>query len=240
MTKEEKDKVIERIKALLRLGDTDRNNSEEEAQVAAKKAQELINKYNIDMSEVSNIEEVLQGETIVDEVAYSKRSTRASWERYLASAVGLACGTRPWIYTDAKEVRFNFIGFEWDVAISKELFNYLHSYMTKLARQKYKDNKNQRDYLNGFVIRIFNRIKEQDDMNKFKASVNQKYGMVLVNKKNIIDKWAEEHHNFNQKLKKKHHMIRQNNAYLSGYNDGGKVDIGTENRIKVEERNQLS
>lgn len=196
-----KEEVIALIRKLFNLGNKDRNSSEAEAEVALQKAQELLQKHDLEMSEVmvdENQEKVINIEVANEIVFELKRSSMSGWEKTLISVVGLATETNGYfnkVYNGGGSIlwQVGYIGTEWDRSIAKELYLYLHDKIYRMSKQFYgNDMPAQRCFMEGFVNRLYHRVKEQ--INKFKQEVNgnQKYEMVLLDKKNAIEKYSKE------------------------------------------------
>ena len=195
-----KEEVIELIRKLFNLGNKDRNSSESEAEVALQKAQELLQKHNLDMSDVmvKEQEKVIQVEVSNEIVFELKRSSMSSWEKILISVVGRATETNGYFnkrYIGGRSIlwQVGFVGTEWDRSIAKELYLYLHEKIYRMSKQFYgNDMPAQRCFMEGFVNRLYHRVMEQ--IKKFKQEVdgNQKYELVIMDKKNAIEKYSKE------------------------------------------------
>lgn len=238
----DKDKLIERIKALFALGDKNRNDNENEANVATTKAQQLLQKHNLSMSEVIGDSKKIK-DGVIDGVAReSKKSSIPKWESRLLSIVANATETHPYIEmtylkvegergSKARCYKMRFIGTEWDVAIAKELYCFLHSTLTKLANQKYaRDFTAQTSYLKGACDQLSFRIAEQNRRFKRENEKNQGYALMVVNKKDAIKEFINDME-FVQREYKEGAKASDLDAYYAGVNDANKMDIGNENRL---------
>ena len=243
----DREKLIERIKALMALGDTSRNNSEAEAATAIKKMQELLQKHNLDISEVQMADDKKVGEEIVDEVAVEwRKSSLSTWENSLCALVGIACETNPYLSQQyvrgtksGRIFKFHFIGTPWDVAISKEMFKYLHSTIKKLSVRNFPDQlPSQRCYMEGCCHRLSERIHLQNELFKKQQASNQKYALLVINKKDAIDNYTDKLGL--QKAKRKQYGGKNWDgfAFKKGMADANKFDIGNENRLKGEGNQQ--
>lgn len=249
----DREKLIERIKALMALGDTSRNNSEAEAATALKKMQELLQKHNLDISEISFTEnDKKPGQEVVDEVAVEwRKSSLSTWENSLVAMIGIACETKPYLYKEyvpgtksGMVFKFRFIGTPWDVAISKEMLIYLHSTIKKLSVKNYPNSlPQQRCYMEGCCHRLGERIREQNEAFKRQQVQNQKYALLVINKKDAIEIYAEKLGLVKAKRKQYGGKNWDPHAFEHGMRDANKMDIGNDNRIKsgdVAEPNQLT
>jgi hypothetical protein len=233
-------KLIERIQALFALGDESRNNSTEEAQTAVKKAQELLQKYNLSMSEVMTVNDsatIIDG--ITDQVSKEwKKSTISTWEKNLTAIVGECCETTGYIeqtYCRGSKSRtwaIRYIGTPWDVAIACELFKYIHGTLKKLSVQNYPESTpHQRSYLEGACHCLAQRVREQNRKFKAEQAANNQFALMVVSKEDAIRKYIED--NLEMKQTK---QLREKKpdwfAYQHGVEDAKKFDLGTDKRLK--------
>jgi hypothetical protein len=232
-----KEKVIDIIQKLLRLGDPTRNNSEGEVFNATAKAQELLRKYNIDLADVI----IKEGEKIVDleignEIVFTKKkSSMSSWEKWLISVVSSATECKGYFnkkcvnyYTRSIVYEVGFIGTEWDRAIAKELYCYLHSTIHRLGRQNYPESSPQiRCYMEGFCSRLSERVNEQ-----MKVKVeNQKYELMVINKKDAINLYGKDQMHLKHSKGRAGGGDWDGGAYAHGREDANKIDLGTKARL---------
>lgn len=109
------EKIIEKIKKVLELSKN--NPSENEAQAAALKAQELMAQYHISLADVEDIQDI---ENIVEErvaVGAGKK-----WKYSLAGAIARNFRCRYFFYGKTSVV---FYGYETDAKIAAQTFEYL-------------------------------------------------------------------------------------------------------------------
>ncbi len=240
----DREKIIERIKSLMALGDSSRNDSEAEAATAIKKMQELLQKHNLDISEISvdDPNAVKVGEGIVDEIsAEFRKSSLSSWEGSLAATVGSATETKA--YTEmhyipgtksGKIFKIRFIGTPWDVAVAKEMYKFLHSTIKRLSIRYYPNkSSDQRCFMEGCCGRLNERISEQNAKFRNQQQTNQKYALMVVSKKDAIDIYCKEKLQM-MKAKKIGFGQGENNnmAYQHGRSAANKIDIGNERRLQ--------
>lgn len=109
------ERIIEKIKKVLELS---RNNpSENEAQAAALKAQELMAQYHISLAEVEDVQDV---ENIVEESIMVGNGCK--WKYRLANVVARNFRCRTFYYGTRIVV---FYGYETDAKIAAQTFEYL-------------------------------------------------------------------------------------------------------------------
>lgn len=243
MRPEEREKMLDRIKALLNLADKSRNNSDKEAEVAAMKVQELLEKYNIDMAEVLSREDNKNiGEIIVDEevIIFNKMG---SWRKSLFGCVGDLCGVKGYWYSypHLKKYEMRFVGVQWDVAVAKELYKFLFKTLDKNASILYKGEYNkQTSYLVGCCGSLYRRVQEQNRRIKEQNTVNEKFALMVISKKEAIDKYMTQKFPKMKTVQNKNSPSLDFHAYHKGRRDGDKIDLGTDDRLHgVEKENYL-
>lgn len=182
-TQDEKiEKVLDKVKKLFALAGN--NPSEAEAQAAALRAQELIAKYNLDITEDDEKLEITESSFVT--------GVDKSWKYQLASI--LENNFRVKSYWVGKR-RVVFYGYKQDTEVAKEVFQYLFKVCEKNARrecrksyQTYGTEKGvYYSYTRGFLIGIKQRLDEQcvalmivtppevnDQWEDFKAQQNMK------------------------------------------------------------------
>lgn len=124
--KRDSEKIIEKIKKVLELSKN--NPSENEAQAAALKAQELMAQYHITMEAVEDIKDI---ENIVEETIYVGGGHK--WKYSLARAVAKNFRCRHFYYGKSTIV---FYGYETDAKIAAQTFEYLFKIGNTKARKE--------------------------------------------------------------------------------------------------------
>lgn len=140
-------KMVEKVRKLLSLAGN--NPSEKEAQAAALKAQELIAKYNLDMSQET-------GEKISYKLVEAVHSNNEGYRKPLAVVVADNFRCKAIVVGNM----INFFGRECDAEACAEMFNYLyrvsHNIGLKLERQARKEGRNTHgvanSYWTGFIV----------------------------------------------------------------------------------------
>ena len=118
--------MIEKIKKLLRLA---KSSNEHEAALAAARAQELLAKYNLDESLLTENE--LPKEASISHTEIVKKP--ASWVYLLASSVAGAFDCS--YFFQPYYGRMSFVGVDLDHEIATFTFSYLYRSICKLAAQ---------------------------------------------------------------------------------------------------------
>lgn len=143
-------KIIETIRKVLELSYN--NPSKEEAQAAALKAQELMAKYQISMSDIDLKDEA------IDEI-YIETGSGKKWKRLLADVITRNFCCKMFLYGNNTIV---FYGHKTDVKIAHDVFQNLFYTGNQLASKEYRDARSWgentkglvNDYLMGFVAGI--------------------------------------------------------------------------------------
>lgn len=149
-------KMLEKVRKLMALAGN--NPSEQEAQAAALKAQELIAKYNLDMSKET-------GEKINYKFLQAVHSNNEGYRKPLAVAIADNFRCKAIVIGNM----INFFGREGDVEACVEMFNYLyrvsHNIGLKLERQARKEGRNTHgvanSYWTGFIVGLKDALGAQ-------------------------------------------------------------------------------
>ena len=146
-----KEKMLEKIRELLNLGDASRNNSDEEARAAMLKAQELMAKYDISAEEVEGEEE---------EITYSHEECEHKWDYAyrIPLAQVLSKNFRCMVYIRGKKVVF--MGHTSDAKICKATFEFAYQFIQRqgnaIYNKKYSMGKPTKgvfnSYAHGFIV----------------------------------------------------------------------------------------
>lgn len=151
----EKEDVIRKIKALLRLAG-DKLDSPE-AKLAMQRAGEMMGKYGLEASEIKET----RGEKLKKESLNIYIKAYIVWEGQLIMAI---CET-----FDCKVIRlpmgnetfiWYIIGYKGDVEIVTWFFKYLRIVISKMSEKKYKKVRDRRDYCLGATASVAARLKE--------------------------------------------------------------------------------
>lgn len=150
------EKMVDRVRKLLALAGN--NPSEEEAKLALMRANALIAKYNIDLSEEA-------GEAIEYAVVAAKHSNNEGYRVMLAGVI--ASSFRCKVIMVGNVV--HFFGRKQDAEACVEVFNYVyrvsHNIGLRLERQARKEGRNTHgvanSYWKGFVVGINKELSEQ-------------------------------------------------------------------------------
>lgn len=172
-----KDKVLEKVKRLLALGDKSRNDSEEEAQSAMLKAQELMAKYDISIEEV-------EGE---EEQQYSHEICEHKWDYAyrIPLANVLSTNFRCMVYTRGK--RIVFMGHPADAKICKATFEFAYKFIQKkgnaLYNKRYSMGYPTKGVFNSYASGFITGLKEAFDV--------QCRALAIVTPQDVIDTFTD-------------------------------------------------
>lgn len=134
MTDEEKKKIIEKIQKLLRL--KDKTTSEGEAYVAACGVHRLLTMYNLSLEDIpEKYTEQHAGLKVKKTDLFSYSSVYGTWKRKLLVTICYYNYCRCLVNTYSKNMCI--VGEEQNVAVVKQLFDYLSSAFIRLAGERY-------------------------------------------------------------------------------------------------------
>lgn len=122
--------ILRKVRALLDKT-VERGCTPEEAAVAAAKAQELIDRYKLNLESV-NVESEHMSFTLFS----AGRSV--AWKEKLLLAVAKANGCYAWRYREKRKVELNIVGTLTNVQLTTFLFSYLWQEIEKLAERGLK------------------------------------------------------------------------------------------------------
>lgn len=150
------DKLVDRVKKLLALAGN--NPSEEEAKLALMRANELIAKHNLDLSESS-------GEKIEYIMAATKHSNNEGYRIPLANVIAPSFRCKTIMVGN----QVHFFGRKQDVEACVEVYNYVyrvsHNMGLRLERQARQEGRNTHgvanSYWRGFIAGISKELSEQ-------------------------------------------------------------------------------
>ena len=171
MTKEE---VLEKVKALLALGDSSRNNSEEEAKSAMLMAQKLMAKYDISVEEVNEKE---------DEEQYAHEMCEHKWDyaHRIPLAQVLSKNFRCMLYCVGKKIVF--MGHPADAKICKATFEFAYQFIQRkgnsIYNKRYSMGYSTKGVFNSYAHGFISGLKESFDV--------QCKALAIITPKDVID-----------------------------------------------------
>jgi len=229
------DKILERIRKLMRLAQDD-GASEGEVENALRMARDLMDKAGIAEDQVVLEDDAAETVEVIQQDARSA-GVITPWQQNLAWVSCYICDVRFVIRTvpewrdGRRKTRKSivFIGLPRDVAIACELYEELLVTIRTMARWRYGNGFGtmHRSYAEGFVSALIDKARRMQDASKQQAS---QAGAIILAKDAIIERYMSE--NMHVRSTKSRRSTVDSRAYLRGSTDGQNVDIGTSNRLR--------
>ena len=204
-----RDEILEKIKNLLALGDSAKNNSEEEAKAAMLKAQQLMAKYDISASEVEEeSEEVYAHEECEHKWDYAYRVPLANV---------LAKNFRCMVYIKGKKIVF--MGHSSDAKICRATFEFAYKFIQKKGNSLY----NKR-YTMGLPTKgVFNSYAHGFIVGLNEAFNVQCTALAIVTPQDVIDEFNDMSKDWGRKKTKNiGDDVTDNQVWREGRIDGKK------------------
>lgn len=172
-----KEEIIEKIKALLALGDSKRNDSEAEVQAAMLKAQELMVKYDISTEEVDEPES--------QEYAHEECEHKWDYAYRVPLANVLAQNFRCMVYMHGKKI--TFMGHPSDAKICKATFEYAYQFIqregNRVYNRRYQMGLPTKGAFNSYASGFIQGLKEAFDV--------QCTALAIITPQDVIDEFTE-------------------------------------------------
>lgn len=171
-----KEEILEKIKGLLALGDSNKNNSDEEAKAAMLKAQQLMAKYDIDIQEVEDKEEE----------QYSHEMCEHKWDYAYRIPLANVLGKnfRCMVYTKGKSIVF--MGHPSDAKICKATFEFAYQFIQKrgnaLYNKRYSMGYSTKGVFNSYAHGFIVGLKEAFDV--------QCQALAIITPQDVIDEFT--------------------------------------------------
>lgn len=215
--------AIRKARACLRLATSSNPN---EAALAAARAQEIMDKYRLDMAEVGEVwDETRASDAIVDhgdDPLDSTRRRHSTWCGQLAAGLG---GMNAVIVYRTKLVNgtqiLKLIGRKEDVEIVRSLYTWLRSETMRLLKENVPPGvrgKIIRAYCLGVVETILKRLRREQE--KTFAAASTMAVMRVQNQLALVQKWTDEQ----KKLKKSGGRIGSQDAEGAFARVQGRID----------------
>lgn len=229
----DKERIIDRIVKLFRLGTADRNNSEAEAAAAVTKARVLMAEHDISMYDV----EMKAGQAtakriefeINEHTAYTRKiRDLAVYDHAVATAVAVLTSTRPMLYhmhaPDGWYTKMVFVGTTTDAAVASELFIILLQTVRRLARATYGGGntwgKQHTSFALGCAVRLAERAREA--VQSMTPANQTSTALIVRGKAEAIQAWFDKI----QVRPAQHRKTAIDDlAYTAGWVRGGSVSL---------------
>lgn len=228
MNTDERNKIVERVKALLAMGND--VSSPNEASIALKRARALMDKHQIGMSDVESWDsDDSFGEASVDSGTATKK-----WYEWLIAKVSMLndCTVRKRRRIDAntgKEIIYYlFQGFAEDVKLSEFMASYLHEACLNLYKRDKKQmqisgNRGRNSYLMGISEGICGRIDEMIEQRQAQSQVlSTGTSLVLAKAKAVTERFGKTAYSDDKSVSAVHQ-----NAYEAGRKASSEVHLGS-------------
>ena len=214
-----KDKILDKVKKLLALAESDNEN---EAAAAAGAAQRLLLEHNLTISDVSK---VTQEDATIEEKAVDVQGRLSAWRLSLCEGVATALGCRVLISKGYGKTSLLIVGAPNDVCVAQVTYEYLIGVVDKLTRQNARGwgRTYANSYRQGIVARLQERLRAQTKQNKEELkekATEVGTALVLRKEQNLSDymnKFKGTYRSGNSSL--------DYGAYSSGYQDGEGVSL---------------
>jgi hypothetical protein len=227
----EREKLINKVVKLFRLGDASQSHTTEgELLAAITKARELMALHNISMVEVEgSLDETKVNELrikVKEHSAYTRKGKFAKYDHPVMQAVSILTDTRVYLKSNQGYQSCMFVGAEIDAHVAGELYTVLLPSLRKFTRLECGTgwSRSHTDYALGFGKRIVERAKTLVD----KEKSNQSMALVLTKKNEALSQYMKK-----LELSPPRHRHRQvSNEFYRGYQDGTKMNLSFERNMK--------
>lgn len=170
------EKIVDRIKKLLALSESD---NEHEAQSAMVKAQELMAKHNLEMKDIN----VTKSDVIRNE---SENAANATWKHWLGNLIADNFRCKLYVQNYRRTQRLVFLGLKEDAEIALLIYEYALKVITKGANRVYREFKKlgyetrgiRNSYVRGFIDGLEEKFEDQKQAEK-------EYALVLYTPKEV-------------------------------------------------------
>jgi len=227
----EREKLINKVVKLFRLGDASRSHTTEgELLAAITKARELMALHNIAMVEVEgSLDETKVNELrikVKEHSAYTRKGKFARYDHPIMHAVCILTDTKVYLKNDDGHQSCMFVGDETDAHIAGELYLVLLPSLRRFTRIECGSgwSRYHTDYALGFGKRVIERAQASVK----KEESNQSMALVVTKKNEALSHYMK---------KLKLAPARQRNRdmsdqYYRGYRDGTKMDLSFTKNIR--------
>jgi hypothetical protein len=203
--------------------------TESEALSATQKAKDLLNEYDLNMSEVEVRAE--EFETLNIDLNSMKRNDAY----FIIKNIANLTNTKTWINrSDVKGVSYTFFGTKKDTQIANYLYHLLlnsikyESEKYKKTRQYINNPANGRTKVTSFKYGMAARLSQRlHDMHEATKIYNQEKGLVLYDKMSIVEQKFNEMLGIRLKKTNSRGNSSDYSSYLHGKKAGDKVVITT-------------
>jgi len=228
-----KEKILERIKNCLAIGNDKRNKNLNEIKNAMDMADKLMVKYNIKLSEVPSND--TNSFNISRDTAL-KKTVLLQWEQLLIATI-VNLFTVKCIIGKVQNYKYVvFLGVCPEQSVAASFYNNLRKQIRGMANNTRYINKQKRDYINGVVLSINNTARfikarrEYKESNDFTQKENEACRSVVIKKSENLNRHMEK-----LKLDETSQpkvTVSKPGAFYHGLSDGQNVDLKTRNILE--------
>lgn len=172
----DKENIIEKVKKLLALADSDKNASESEVQAAMLKAQELMAKYDVVIEDVKE-----------DEIKYGLEECTHKWDMGFRCPLGTTIAENFRCEMFLRGKRIVFMGRADDAKIARSVFEMAYAFVLKEGNRHYN-----KAYAMGLKTKgVFNSYAIGFIVGLKLALGKQSVALMVVTPKDVKDKFEE-------------------------------------------------
>ncbi len=171
--------IVEKIRKLLALADSNKNSHEHERNVAMQAAMDLLAKHSLSLTQVDSSSLDIQPEEI---------TANFKLEPWIRNVLSAACklyytdyymvGTRTW--SGNIERSPVFVGTAENIAVTMEVATWLIDSVRKESNRLYKDPYERRSFRRGAADRLFERALEMRESEKKLAAASTGTNLIVV------------------------------------------------------------
>lgn len=221
--------ILDKIRKLLRLADTSRGATENEAKVALAKAQELMTRHNID----SALLRMERGETgggsfTVDKGKVDLPKTLNPADLMILSLLQSHFNVKTILMPSGRGTPVDIIGAPADIDFAIYAFNYLRQTFFRCWNEfkRTRPNPDKASYYRGLRDGLNAELKAAKDRaeQSYASDQRQAYGLVVVDQEAAITRFVEENYG---KLRSRNTRARRvdSGSYFAGETKGRTIQI---------------
>ena len=196
---QDQQEIFEKVSKLLNLADPSNNQNEHERMVAAKRAAEILEKYNLDFSEY----EQGKADDSVTEETFEGQGLHYVWKRVLRKKMCdiFNCHSFYSEQKSKKAWKYTFIGQKNDIALLKHFYDRLvrdielgclSKHKIDGTTRKLRTKREKEEYGLGYVIVIGDRLKAMYE--QFEQHATQQTTALVHIKRTAVDRFVRKNH----------------------------------------------
>lgn len=255
MTNEDRNKILEKIRKLLKLQDSaNKVGSKGEAYAAAQGVHRLLTQYNLSLADLSDLEDEPDLK-IIKSPGFSYRDNYGTWKNDLLTVICSYNFCKSLINTYLRKVWI--VGEEQNVAVVKNLHEYLVKAFQGLAKDAYMawaKEEQEKNYITSLIVMLkyleYLGEKKRYFRSYFKGAVyglNKQYESMqltseetalVVTHNKAIDDWLQNDKSYSGKTCYHRSTNEKINyqAYMSGKKDGRNISLAPQVKGNVQQQ----